>query len=334
MVSNLVLLVDDCVVNSTNIEGSNKPADFGVDLSVVTSSQVTSSTVDISQEHITNGVAHLSLDPSPASSVVDDSVKRVGKSVNVTVLSNNKSKIVRKLQCAGCNRSFNNSSGLTRHKCKNSSSVNSCSVRIECIRCKKTFASKGYLKQHLMTSKYCNQLNEESIVRALSSESNCTTDEPSQTFMCQFCSKLFKDKAGLSSHKNFCKARPTTSVSQNSIASVEGEVTTSSQTSQPAPATTEARREAAVLDKEITTLPVLSCSLCGRSCRNKGALASHFKACSIKNQPNSLKSKRSSTSLVLPAMMEKNVRRLSSTLLVTEVCFVLFKTISSSLLTA
>ena len=125
--------------------------------------------------------------------------------INVTVISNKQKRIVQKLQCRSCHRSFGNASALTRHGpfCTNVSSENvlsDVSLRYECPQCKKTFSSKGYLKQHPTNSKFCKRVQEE-LALALS-ETNSST----KSLKCNGCSKEFSQRNGLTSHKMYCHA--------------------------------------------------------------------------------------------------------------------------------
>ena len=126
--------------------------------------------------------------------------------INVTVISNTARRIIQKMHCNGCNRTFGNTSALTRHTpfCKNTSSENilsEVSLRYECAQCGKTFSSKGYLKQHQNNSKYCKRVQEEELALALS-ETNSST----KSLKCNGCNKEFAQRTTYASHKNMCQS--------------------------------------------------------------------------------------------------------------------------------
>ena len=173
--------------------------------------------------------------------------------MNVTVVSNLGQKIVQRFQCKGCMRCFGNTSGLTRHSahCNNSSIENilsTASIRFECSRCKKSFSSKGYLKQHLLNSKYCKRLAEDSIALALS-ETNSST----ASLTCNGCNKEFTQRNGLTNHRKFC--HELTSKESSGSRVEESEVA------------------------EISLTNPLLCMKCNKVFKNKGGLTTHRKYC-------------------------------------------------------
>ena len=74
-------------------------------------------------------------------------------------------------------------------------------------------------------------------------------------------------------------------------------------------------------------MPDLKCPLCPRVCKNKGSLASHRKACEVKNNPSQMKTRRrlSKTLDFGLRQPEDRDKRLSTTLLVKEVKYLMEK---------
>lgn len=319
--------------------------------------------------------------------------------INVTVISNKQRRIVQKMQCQGCQRSFGNTSALTRHGpfCKNISSDNvltDVSLRYECPQCKKTFSSKGYLKQHQINSKYCKRVQAEELALALSETNSSTSsfkcngcckefsqktslkshknscshlnlashetntaNEVSISLDCSLCAQSFKSKSGLTTHKKFCllKQKSQSHLVDKPDASSLSETTdshssdmssrnnTKADTHHPQLETSQPNQEGPELavasqsvektqpqqvDMSLTmqqppleAVSSLKCPLCPRVCKNKGSLASHRKACEVKNNPSNLKTRRRLSKSLNVGLRhpEDQERRLSTTLLVKEV---------------
>ena len=209
--------------------------------------------------------------------------------INITLISDQQKRIVQKFQCLGCKRNFGNVSGLSRHgpHCSNTSnagkSLSTCSIRFECSKCRKTFASKGYLKQHQSSSVLCRRMAEESILLALS-ETNSTV----RNLVCVGCEKEFLNKNGLQSHKNHCKVLKAKSMvgSDTNRSQVPGEsISTESSRSEPIE---EPRKESApssnISEQSSKSINPLQCLNCNRIFKNKSGLTSHKNHCAPKPQ--------------------------------------------------
>jgi hypothetical protein len=135
------------VMNSTDYEGTNTGLGFGDNISSV----VRVEDVDCDR-------------PVSTTQQITRKVNTTQQVINITLISDQQKRIVQKFQCQGCQRNFGNISALSRHNphCSNTStekSLSTCSIRFECSRCKKTFASKGYLKQHQSSRQHTLQKN-------------------------------------------------------------------------------------------------------------------------------------------------------------------------------
>ena len=151
------------------------------------------------------------------------------------------------------------------------------SIRYECSNCKKTFASKGYLKQHMKTSKLCKRMSEDSIARAL----NDTNSSSNRSITCNGCSKEFVNKKGLKSHKHFCKALSMLSDDREPQQSVHDVVSVNGNISGPVSedgATTSDENTLPVSQTNIETNPLV-CNVCKRTFKKKSGLISHIKTC-------------------------------------------------------
>ena len=282
-----MLLVDaGHVMNSTTNEGTNTRCNFGDDnistvgrmdppVDVATEKEVpvlvessvrdeSAATEEPAARDVSATVGANS-DGSKKSGVTKASAKhgasiRVEKStshettrINVTVISNTARRIIQKMHCNGCNRTFGNTSALTRHTpfCKNTSSENilsEVSLRYECAQCGKTFSSKGYLKQHQNNSKYCKRVQEEELALALS-ETNSST----KSLKCNGCNKEFAQRTTYASHKNMCQSLNLGSDTGLSNSSIDD------------------------------TIP-LHCSLCRQVFKSKSGLTRHTKFCLLKEK--------------------------------------------------
>ena len=280
------------VMNSTDHEGTHTGLGFGDNISSV--ERIVDALIDSDR-------------PAKTTQPITRQVNMTQQVINVTLISDQQKRIVQKFQCQGCHRNFGNVSALSRHKahCSNTSaekSLSTCSIRFECSRCKKTFASKGYLKQHQASSLLCKRIAEESIALALS-ETNST----SESLKCDYCEKEFLLKKGLQSHKNHCRALKSRSIvshnpehsarqtSDDSSSTTLNNKSKSSQLEGDQVEQCEAAVQSLSLEKSGTfqepdSLDPLKCSYCNRRFKNKAGLTTHKKHCSLKPQQDETQS--------------------------------------------
>ena len=310
-----------------------------------------------------------------------------------------------RFECPRCQKTFSSKGYLKQHQlnsncCKRVaeesialalSETNSSTDSLKCNGCNKEFAQKNGLSSHrnfcqgLTSGDVSGPSNQSKVDNTVSEQSNLSaTVHGANPLQCPKCTRVFKNKGGLTTHKKYCtkdgdksntlsteKSVTVNSISEMSLTleteksaiddrkstTLDSEKSDNLDSEKPATqaqkssiekSATQAENSAifdheksATLNSEksvtvdsvtqastISVNPDLKCSFCPKICKNKGSLASHKKACQIRKNPGSLKTRRrlSKSLNVGNRLMEDDLgRRLSTTLLIQEVRYLNMK---------
>ena len=231
------------------------------------------------------------------------------QSAPVSSISAQSSKSINPLQCLTCNRVFKNKSGLTSHKkhCapkpQSDGQAMSASTDLEASASIPNKEGAGQKDMSLTLVETANQhiLTKQTVQTNPNVQTSHETDQRSQTV----------------ERSNSSKTNETLVTNQSANCS-----SSTALTKQTAETSQSSNTNHKPTNKNQPIQTVLKCTLCPKVCKNKGSLASHFKACTIRNNPALLKSQRrlsKSLLLVTRQLEDERDRRLSTNLMVKQV---------------